>query len=139
MANIYSCIGKENKIEIIKEIHFPHSLGLLYSAFTYYLGFKVNSGEYKIMGLAPYVRPKYSKIIKENLIDIKQDGSFKINMNYFNYATDLTMTNKKFAELFQKTCKKTRNRITYTISHGYSSFNTRSYRRNSIKNCKKYE
>ena len=99
-------IGKENKIEIIKEMHFPHSLGLLYSAFTYYLGFKVNSGEYKIMGLAPYGEAKYSKVIKENLIDIKQDGSFKINMKYFNYATDLTMTNKKFAELFKKPVRK---------------------------------
>ena len=99
-------IGKENKIKIIKEMHFPHSLGLLYSAFTYYLGFKVNSGEYKIMGLAPYGEAKYSKVIKENLIDIKQDGSFKINMKYFNYATDLTMTNKKFAELFQKPVRK---------------------------------
>lgn len=99
-------IGRDNKIEIIKEIHFPHSLGLLYSAFTYYLGFKVNSGEYKIMGLAPYGEAKYSKIIKENLIDIKQDGSFKINMKYFNYATGLTMTNKKFDELFQKPVRK---------------------------------
>ena len=99
-------IGKENKIKIIKEMHFPHSLGLLYSAFTYYLGFKVNSGEYKIMGLAPYGEAKYSKVIKENLIDIKPDGSFKINMKYFNYATDLTMTNKKFVELFQKPVRK---------------------------------
>ena len=87
-------------------MHFPHSLGLLYSAFTYYLGFKVNSGEYKIMGLAPYGEAKYSKVIKENLIDIKQDGSFKINMKYFNYATDLTMTNKKFSELFHKPVRK---------------------------------
>ena len=87
-------------------MHFPHSLGLLYSAFTYYLGFKVNSGEYKIMGLAPYGKAKYSKVIKEKLIDIKQDGSFKINMKYFNYATGLTMTNKKFAELFQKPVRK---------------------------------
>ena len=79
-------IGNDNNIEIIKEIHFPHSLGLLYSAFTYYLGFKVNSGEYKIMGLAPYGQAKYSKIIKDNLIDIKQDGSFKINMKYFSYV-----------------------------------------------------
>ena len=99
-------IGKGNNIEIIKEIHFPHSLGLLYSAFTYYLGFKVNSGEYKIMGLAPYGQAKYSDIIKEHLIDIKQDGSFKINMKYFSYATDLTMTNKKFSELFKQPVRK---------------------------------
>ncbi len=99
-------IGKDNNIEIIKEIHFPHSLGLLYSAFTYYLGFKVNSGEYKIMGLAPYGQAKYSKIIKDNLIDIKQDGSFKINMRYFSYATDLKMTNKKFSELFKQPVRK---------------------------------
>ena len=93
-------IGKENKIEMIKEIHFPHSLGLLYSAFTYYIGFKVNSGEYKLMGLAPYGKPKYKEKILKNLIDLKSDGSFKLNMSYFNYATGLTMTNKKFANLF---------------------------------------
>ena len=99
-------LGKENKVEILKEIHFPHSLGLLYSAFTYYLGFKVNSGEYKIMGLAPYGEPKYLDVIKENLIDIKSDGSFKINMKYFDYATSLTMTNSKFANLFKKPPRK---------------------------------
>ena len=99
-------LGKENKVEILKEIHFPHSLGLLYSAFTYYLGFKVNSGEYKIMGLAPYGEPKYLDVIKENLIDIKSDGSFRINMKYFDYATALTMTNSKFANLFKKPPRK---------------------------------
>ena len=93
-------IGKGKNLEIKKEIHFPHSLGLLYSAFTYYVGFKVNSGEYKLMGLAPYGEPKYSKLIKENLIDIKEDGSFKLNQNYFDYATGLRMTNKKFNSLF---------------------------------------
>ncbi|MFM7990366.1 MAG: carbamoyltransferase N-terminal domain-containing protein, partial [Candidatus Fonsibacter sp.] len=93
-------IGKENKIDIIKEIHFPHSLGLLYSAFTYFLGFKVNSGEYKVMGLAPYGEPRFRKIILDNLIDVKEDGSFQLNMDYFNYATGLTMTNSKFAKLF---------------------------------------
>ncbi len=92
--------GKGNHIEFLKEIHFPHSLGLLYSAFTYYTGFKVNSGEYKVMGLAPYGKPVYIDIIKENLIDIKEDGSFKLNMSYFNYTTGLTMTNNKFAKLF---------------------------------------
>ena len=93
-------IGKENKIKILKEIHFPHSLGLLYSAFTYYTGFKVNSGEYKLMGLAPYGNPKYKEIILKNLLDLKPDGSFRLNMRYFNYATGLTMTNKKFDNLF---------------------------------------
>jgi len=95
-------IGHENSIEIIKEIHFPHSLGLLYSAVTYYLGFKVNSGEYKVMGLAPYGRPKYKETIMQNLIDVKEDGSFRLNQKYFNYASGLTMTNEKFAELFGK-------------------------------------
>ena len=93
-------IGKENKLEMIKEIHFPHSIGLLYSAFTYYTGFKVNSGEYKVMGLAPYGKPKYKDKILKNLIDLKDDGSFKLNMKYFNYATGLTMTNEKFSDLF---------------------------------------
>ena len=85
---------------MIKEINFPHSLGLIYSAFTYYTGFRVNSGEYKVMGLAPYGEPKYKDIIVNNLIDIKDDGSFRLDMSYFNYATGLTMTNKKFSNLF---------------------------------------
>ena len=93
-------IGKGNNLEIKKEIHFPHSLGLLYSAFTYYTGFKVNSGEYKLMGLAPYGKPKYEEKILKNLIDIKDDGSFKLDQDYFNYATGLTMTSKKFHNLF---------------------------------------
>ncbi|WP_415291068.1 carbamoyltransferase [Candidatus Pelagibacter sp. Uisw_136] len=93
-------IGKGNNLEIKKEIHFPHSLGLLYSAFTYYTGFKVNSGEYKLMGLAPYGDPIYEDKIKSNLIDIKEDGSFHLDQSYFNYATGLTMTNKKFDNLF---------------------------------------
>ena len=93
-------IGKGNNLEIKKEIHFPHSLGLLYSAFTYYTGFKVNSGEYKLMGLAPYGVPIYEDKIKSNLIDIKEDGSFHLDQSYFNYATGLTMTNKKFDNLF---------------------------------------
>lgn len=92
--------GKGNKIEFLKEIHFPHSLGLLYSAFTYYTGFKVNSGEYKVMGLAPYGEPKYSELIKEHIIDIKEDGSFSLDMSYFNYTAGLTMTSKKFHDLF---------------------------------------
>ena len=93
-------IGRSNNLEIKKEIHFPHSLGLLYSAFTYYTGFKVNSGEYKLMGLAPYGRPIYEDKIKNNLIDIKEDGTFYLDQAYFNYATGLTMTNKKFNNLF---------------------------------------
>ena len=93
-------IGKGSNLEIKKEIYFPHSLGLLYSAFTYYLGFKVNSGEYKMMGLAPYGEPKYSKIIKQYLVDIKEDGSFRLNQDYFDYATGLKMINKKFNSLF---------------------------------------
>ena len=93
-------IGKENKLNIIKEIHFPHSLGLLYSAFTYFTGFKVNSGEYKVMGLAPYGEPKYKDLIIKELMDLKEDGTFKLNMKYFNYASGLTMTNKNFSDLF---------------------------------------
>lgn len=93
-------IGRGNVLEVQKEILFPHSLGLLYSAFTYYTGFKVNSGEYKVMGLAPYGMPRYAQLIKDHLIDIKEDGSFALNMQYFNYCTGLTMTNKKFERLF---------------------------------------
>ena len=99
-------IAKDNKVEIIKEIHFPHSLGLLYSAFTYYTGFKVNSGEYKLMGLAPYGKPIYKDKILENLIDVKEDGTFRLNQKYFNYATGLTMTNKKFDDLFGQSARK---------------------------------
>jgi len=95
-------IGKSNNLEIKKEIHFPHSLGLLYSAFTYYTGFKVNSGEYKLMGLAPYGMPIYKDKIINNLINIKEDGSFHLDQTYFNYATGLTMTNNKFHALFGK-------------------------------------
>jgi carbamoyltransferase len=93
-------IGKENELEILKEIHFPHSLGLLYSAFTYYTGFKVNSGEYKLMGLAPYGEPKYKKLITDNLIDIKEDGSFKLDQSYFEYSTGLKMISERFSKLF---------------------------------------
>tara|TARA_B100000989_G_scaffold67515_1_gene46970 strand:+ start:1177 stop:3015 length:1839 start_codon:yes stop_codon:yes gene_type:complete len=99
-------LAKDNKVEVIKEIHFPHSLGLLYSAFTYYTGFKVNSGEYKLMGLAPYGKPIYKDKILDNLIDIKQDGSFRLNQDYFNYATGLTMTNQKFDNLFGQPPRK---------------------------------
>ncbi len=95
-------IGNENQIKMLKEIHFPHSIGLLYSAFTYYTGFKVNSGEYKVMGLAPYGTAKYKDLIMNELIDLKDDGSFKLNMKYFNYTTGLTMTNNNFSKLFGK-------------------------------------
>ena len=93
-------IGKGANLQVVKEIHFPHSLGLLYSAFTYYTGFKVNSGEYKVMGLAPYGSPKYTDLIYEKLIRVADDGSFQLDMSYFNYATGLTMTNQKFNNLF---------------------------------------
>jgi carbamoyltransferase len=102
-------IGKGNKLDIKKEIHFPHSLGLLYSAFTYYAGFKVNSGEYKLMGLAPYGTPIYEDKIKNNLIHIKEDGSFHLDQSYFNYATGLTMTNKKFDNLFGQKVRDSKN------------------------------
>jgi len=98
--------GKGNKITMLKEIHFPHSLGLLYSAFTYYTGFKVNSGEYKVMGLAPYGKAIYKELILKNLIDLKNDGSFRLNMSYFNFASGLTMTNKKFNNLFGQPVRK---------------------------------
>jgi carbamoyltransferase len=93
-------IGKGRELKVVKEIKFPHSIGLLYSAFTYYTGFKVNSGEYKVMGLAPYGEPRYADLIKEKLITVAEDGSFQLDMSYFNYATGLTMTNKKFDALF---------------------------------------
>ena len=96
-------IGNNNNLEIKKEIHFPHSLGLLYSAFTYYVGFKVNSGEYKLMGLAPYGLPIYEDLIINNIIDVKEDGSFRLDQTFFNYATGLTMTSKKFHDLFKQT------------------------------------
>jgi carbamoyltransferase len=98
--------GKENKITMLKEIYFPHSIGLLYSAFTYYTGFKVNSGEYKVMGLAPYGKPIYKDLILKHLIDLKDDGSFRLDMSYFNFATGLTMTNKKFEGLFGQPVRK---------------------------------
>src|SRR5919206_2690558 len=92
-------VGRGNKLDIEKELHFPHSLGLLYSAFTYYTGFKVNSGEYKLMGLAPYGRPLYAQKILDNLIDLKDDGSFRLDLSYFDYCTGLRMTGEKFHDL----------------------------------------
>jgi carbamoyltransferase len=99
-ATTSAAIGEGNRLEIFQEIHFPHSLGLLYSALTYYTGFKVNSGEYKVMGLAPYGQPKYAQLILDHLIDLKPDGSFRLDLSYFDYCTGLTMTNERFAKLF---------------------------------------
>jgi carbamoyltransferase len=99
-------MGSGNRLEIHKELHFPHSLGLLYSAFTYYTGFKVNSGEYKLMGLAPYGEPKYTKLILDKLVDMKEDGSFRLDQSYFDYCTGLTMTNDRFAALFGQPVRK---------------------------------
>ena len=104
-------IGDMNKITIQKEINFPHSLGLLYSAFTYYIGFKVNSGEYKLMGLAPYGKPIYKDIIEQNLIDIKSDGSFRLNQKYFDYSTGFKMVNHKFNNLFKKPVRRPESKI----------------------------
>ena len=105
-------IGNDNKIEILADIKFPNSLGLLYSAITYYTGFRVNSGEYKVMGLAPYGEPKYKNLIYEHLIDVKEDGSFKMNMDYFNYSVGLTMINKKFNDLFGGPPRKPESELT---------------------------
>ena len=105
-------IGKSNSVQLKAEIHFPHSLGLLYSAFTYYTGFKVNSGEYKVMGLAPYGRPEYKDLILSELVDLKEDGSFKLNMKYFNYCAGLTMTSKRFHELFGGPPRKPESQLT---------------------------
>ena len=104
--------GKDGKIELLADIQFPHSLGLLYSAFTYYTGFRVNSGEYKVMGLAPYGKPKYKDLIYKYLIDVKDDGSFKMNMDYFNYCAGLTMTNSKFHKLFEGLPRKPESKLT---------------------------
>ena len=104
-------IGDGEKIQIKKEINFPHSLGLLYSAFTYYVGFKVNSGEYKLMGLAPFGKPLYVNLIKENLVDIKEDGSFRINQDFFDYSTGFKMTNEKFDKLFGNPARKPESKI----------------------------
>jgi len=105
-------IGKDNELTILKELHFPHSLGLLYSAFTYFAGFRVNSGEYKLMGLAPYGKPVYKDIILKELLDIKEDGSFRMNMKYFNYCAGLTMTNRRFNKLFGGPPRRPETKIT---------------------------
>src|SRR5258706_11941447 len=104
--------GEDSKIELTKEIDYPHSLGLLYSAFTYYTGFKVNSGEYKLMGLAPYGEPVYARQILDNLIDVKPDGSYRLTTEYFGYLDGLVMTGDKFASLFRGPARKAESQIT---------------------------
>ena len=104
--------GRGNQIEMLGELHFPHSLGLLYSAFTYFTGFRVNSGEYKLMGLAPYGEPKYTDLILRELIDLKDDGSFRLNMRYFNYGVGLTMTNSRFNQLFGRPPRRPETKLT---------------------------
>ena len=111
-------LGRRTNLQIRKEIHFPHSLGLLYSAFTYYTGFKVNSGEYKVMGLAPYGEPKYATLIFEHLIDVKPDGSFRLNIDYFNYCTGLTMTGTKFDALFGAPAREAPDAAARAAAHG---------------------
>jgi carbamoyltransferase len=105
-------IGRDNRLQVMKEIHFPHSLGLLYSAFTYYTGFKVNSGEYKLMGLAPYGEPRYAGTILDKLVDLKPDGSFRLDLDHFNYCVGLTMTNSKFDALFGQPPRKAEQLLT---------------------------
>jgi len=104
-------LGKGRELTIEKELHFPHSLGLLYSAFTYYTGFRVNSGEYKVMGLAPYGEPRFADLILDTLVDLKEDGSFRLDQSYFNYCTGLTMTNQRFADLFGEPARHSENEL----------------------------
>ena len=111
-ASTSVAIGNNSEIKMIKDLYFPHSLGLLYSAFTYFLGFKVNSGEYKLMGLAPYGMPKYVKEIKEHFINIYPDGSFKLNMKYFDYCINLKMTNNLFNNIFNLEPRKSEALLT---------------------------
>src|SRR5579885_896423 len=111
-ATTSAWLGEQNRLTAHWEIDFPHSLGLLYSAFTYYTGFKVNSGEYKVMGLAPYGEPKYAELILDKLIDLKDDGTFRLDQSYFDYCTGLTMTNGRFDELFGGPARKPEQRVT---------------------------
>ncbi len=129
-------LGEGNAIRSLKEIHFPHSLGLLYSAFTYFIGFEVNAGEYKLMGLAPYGEPKYVDLIKTHLIDIADDGSYRLDMHYFNYCTGLTMTNKHFDKLFARGPRQPASaRISdYTDGHGFGPLDSGGDGRGGIKN-----
>lgn len=111
-ATTSAWLGQGNSLTPLWEIPFPHSIGLLYSAFTYYTGFKVNSGEYKVMGLAPYGEPKYVKAIYEHLLDVKPDGTFRLNMDYFNYCTGLTMTGNNFDKVFGGPPRKPESKLT---------------------------
>ena len=111
-ATTSAWLGRDNKLTPLWEIPFPHSIGLLYSAFTYHTGFKVNSGEYKVMGLAPYGEPKYAQAIYEHLIDVKADGTFRLNMEYFDYCTGLAMTNDRFSKLFGGPPREPETRVT---------------------------
>ena len=124
--------GTGKELEVLREIHFPHSLGLLYSAATYYTGFKVNSGEYKVMGLAPYGSPQYKDLIMDQLIDVKPDGSFWLDQSYFDYCTGLKMTNNKFARLFGQPVRKANEPLTQFHMDVASS--VRRYRRNRTEN-----
>ena len=105
-------VGRGNRIELTHELRFPHSIGLLYSAFTYFTGFKVNSGEYKLMGLAPYGTPRFAQVILEKLIDLKDDGSFRMDMSYFNYCQGMTMTSPKFDTLFEGPPRRAESPVT---------------------------
>ena len=111
-ATTSTWLGAGASLEPLWEIDFPHSLGLLYSAFTYFTGFKVNSGEYKLMGLAPYGEPRYAELILDKLIDLKDDGTFRLDMQYFNYCTGLTMTNSRFDEIFGGPPRKPEGKLT---------------------------
>src|SRR5437868_7043381 len=129
-ATTSAALGEGNRLEIFQEIHFPHSLGLLYSAVTYYTGFKVNSGEYKVMGLAPYGQPKYAQLIFDHLIDLKPDGSFRLDMSYFDYCTGLTMTNERFALRWRPTISSRARRAALWPAMGCRAhFSVRNSRR----------
>ena len=134
-ATTTAWIGNMNEIKPLWEINFPHSLGLLYSAFTFYCGFKVNSGEYKLMGLAPYGEPKYANLIKDKLIDIKSDGSFKLSQDYFDYATGLKMTNEKFNSLFGQKPRKVEEKLSQ-IPSGLTLLDAGAGNGNKEKFCK---
>ena len=129
-ATTSAAIGRGNRLEIIKEIFFPHSLGLLYSAFTYYTGFKVNSGEYKLMGLAPYGEPRFAKQILDHLICVQGDGSYRLDLRYFDYCTGLTMTNGEFDRLFGQPVRTRTSR-----SRSFTWISQRLYKKCSTKLC----
>ncbi len=127
-------IGDKNEINTLEEIHYPHSVGLLYSAFTYYLGFKVNSGEYKVMGLAPYGKPKYAELIFNELLDVKEDGSFRLNQKYFEYSMGDKMINSKFEKIFGKPARKPEIDELTQFHMDIAASVQSVYRKNNIKN-----